>query len=102
LKLSDPPDACEQLVEVPSSPISNNVCAVLATESGCDLHTKMENAQGAGFKHLVIMSNSEEPRVMDILPEHLLKYKIQVCFIGHRDGQDLKQFAVGGGTSTSG
>jgi len=104
LKLSEPPNACEQLVQEAAPLKSNKASAVLATESGCDLHTKIINAQDAGFKCIIIISNSEVARVMGFQPEYLWKMwksKIYVSFIGYQDGQNLKQFALDGGNSAT-
>jgi len=50
---------------------------VHTTESGCDLNTKIINAQEAGYMFLVIISDSnKEARVMDVLPANMCKYTI--------------------------
>jgi len=98
LKISEPPDACQRLVEETSPLVGNNVSAVLATEWGCDLHTKLVNAKEAGFKCIIIMSNSEEARAMAVQLKDMLRihvYKMKVLFIGYQDGQALKEFALG-------
>jgi len=100
LKYSEVPDACEQLVVEELShhnlPIKNNMSGVFATESGCDLNRKIINAQEAGFKCIVIISDSEEARVMDVQPGNTWKYKINVSFIGNKNGLILKEDALGG------
>jgi len=64
--------------------------ALLAKESGCDLHTKIINAQNAGFKSLVIMSEAEKPTVMEINEKNKPKYEINVAFVGSTDGLTLQ------------
>jgi len=94
LKISEPPDACKRLVEETSPLVGNNVSVVLAKESGCDLHTKVVNAKEAGFKCIIIMSNSETATAMAVQLKERLRihiYKIKVSFIGYRDGQALKE-----------
>jgi len=56
------------------------------------------NAKEAGFKCIIIMSNSEEATAMAVQLKDMLRihiYKMKVLFIGDRDGQALKEFSLG-------
>jgi len=91
--MAEPPDACEPNFLPPPKLSEPTSWVLLATEGGCNLYTKIFNAQEAGYQSIIVMLDTEQAQVRNVNRKNNVAFKINVSFIGYIDGIKLKKFA---------
>lgn len=94
LKIADPLNGCSQMYPPPKSKYKKPNWILMIDDSGCDMDTKIMNAQTNEYHSLIIASNSSFATIMEANKlSNTSKYKINVSFISYADGLNLKQYS---------